>query len=354
MLDHPSKSSAMKLLASSFLPRTAVIALVVVGLTSCHLSSLTIWSPAPAPPTAVFEVERVRDVAYYDGPDADGFRHRLDLYLPKGKKDYPVVVLVHGGAWIMSDKRHFGLVSSVGEFLASQGIGAVLPNYRLSPAVKHPEHIKDVARAVAWTKAHIAERGGCADQMFLAGHSAGGHLVSLLATDDSYLKAVGVPPTDIKGVISVSGIYRIPPGSLGITLNGDTSTAFRLDELRPLRGEGGWFTSMLSGKSNIPLNVNLYGPAFGDDPQIRKKASPIEHVHLGLPPFLLVSAEKDLPTLPGMAEEFHKALLSFGCEAQYLQVEKRNHNSVMYSAIDSEDFVARAMLEFIRRYSGRR
>ena len=96
------------------------------------------------------------------------------------------------------------------------------------------------------------------------------------------------------------------------------------------------------------------GFKFGDDPEIRKDASPIEHVHLGLPPFLLVTAEKDLPTLPGMAEEFHKALLSQGCEVQYLMVEKRNHNSVMYSAIDPEDLVARTILEFIRRYSGGR
>src|SRR5205085_8307946 len=141
--------------------------------------------PGPLPPDA-YPVERVQDVAYYNGPEADNHRHRLDLFLPKNKINCPVAILIHGGSWIMGDNRCCGLYSTVGEFLASQGIGAVLPNYRLSPGVKHPEHIKDLARAFAWTRRHIAEYGGRADQLFLMGHSAGGHLVSLLATDEQY------------------------------------------------------------------------------------------------------------------------------------------------------------------------
>src|SRR5262249_23495909 len=156
--------------------------------------------------------------------------------IPKGKSGYPVVVLVHGGAWMMGDNRCCGLYSSVGKFLASRGVGAVLPNYRLSPGVRHPEHVKDIARAVAWTRAHIAEYGGRPDRLFLAGHSAGAHLVSLLATDETYLNAEGLRIADIKGVIAVSGVYRIPPGTLELSLGGITPAALRLDEIVPLRG----------------------------------------------------------------------------------------------------------------------
>ena len=81
---------------------------------------------------------RRADVAYRTDPQADPFRHCLDLFYPKGKKAYPVLVLVHGGGWMLGDNRCCGLYSSVGQFLASQGIGVVLPNYRLSPGVKHP------------------------------------------------------------------------------------------------------------------------------------------------------------------------------------------------------------------------
>ncbi len=165
--------------------------------------SMPLWGPAQPPPPGALAVAEVRDVAYRDDAAADPIRHRLDLFLPRGRKGAPVVVVVHGGGWIMGDNRLCGLQSSVGHFLASQGFVAVLPNYRLSPWVKHPEHVKDVARAVRWTRDHIAKHGGNPDRIYLLGHSAGGHLVSLLATDESYLKAEGLGTPDIQGVIAI-------------------------------------------------------------------------------------------------------------------------------------------------------
>ncbi len=224
-------------------------------------------------------------------------------------------MLVHGGAWVMGDNRCCGLYTSVGEYLAGRGIGVVVPNYRLSPGVKHPEHVKDVARALAWTRTFIGTFGGSPDKIFLAGHSAGGHLVSLLATDDTYLKAVGLRTRDIKGVISICGVYRIPAGKMEVTLGGDSERAFRLSEICPIRGTGdagGPRPAVLPG---IPVSLNVFGPVFGEDPKAREAASPLNYVRPGLPPFLIVSAENDLPTVAGMAEEFQKALAKQGCGA---------------------------------------
>ncbi len=230
------------------------------------------------------------------------------MFLPKGKQDYPVVILVHGGAWIMGDNRCCGLYSSVGEFLASQGIAAVLPNYRLSPGVKHPEHIKDLARASSpWTKNHIAEHGGRADEIFLMGHSAGGHLVALLTTDEKYLQAQGCRSTDIKGVIGLSGVYRIPPGKMAVHLGGRSEDSFHLDEMTPLRGTSAASKPAESGGGGLPVSVDVFGPVFGEDPAARLAASPLHYVRPGLPPFLFLNAEKDLPLLPKMAEEMHEA-----------------------------------------------
>src|SRR5438552_3649939 len=142
------------------------IALFLCALSACRITDWKLWHPDEARDGAC-EVERILGVSYCDGARSDKLRHKLDLFLPKGKKDYPVVVLVHGGAWIVGDNRCCGLYSSVGEYLASQGIGVVMPNYRLSPHVKHPEHIQDVARAFAWTKQNIAEHGGRTDQLIL-------------------------------------------------------------------------------------------------------------------------------------------------------------------------------------------
>lgn len=326
--------------------RVLVIGLALSALPACRVTDVPLWGRSEGAPGDVCGVERIRDISYYDGPQADPSKHKVDLFLPKGKTDYPVVILVHGGAWVMGDNRCCGLYSSVGEFLASQGIGAVLPNYRLSPSVKHPEHIKDLARAFAWTRNHIAEHGGRADEIFLMGHSAGGHLVALLATDEKYLKAEACRSTDIKGVIGVSGVYHLPPGKMDVHLGGHSDDSFRLDEMTPLRAASS--ASKPGDGGGLPVSIDVYGPAFGDDPKARLAASPVHYVRPGLPPFLFLNAEKDLPMLPRMAEEMHEALVKQGCDSRLLRIERRNHNSICFKAIETNDPAAKAILEFIR------
>src|SRR5262249_5248660 len=152
--------------------------------------------------------------SYYDGEDADKNKHKLDLYLPKGKKDFPIMFFVHGGAWVSGDRNYFGIYSSIGQAFARNGIGAVVISYRPSPKVQHPEHIKDVARAFAWTHKNIGKHGGNPDAILLCGHSAGGHLVALLATDEGYLRSEGLTLKAIKGAIPMSGVYLITDNML--------------------------------------------------------------------------------------------------------------------------------------------
>ena len=108
------------------------------------------------------EVESVKSVTYYDGPDADRVKHKCDVFYPRRADNCPVVVLVHGGVWMIGDKSCMGLYSAVGKFLARNGIVAVLPNYRLTPWVKHPEHVKDgpaPSRGLRETAADMAGEG---------------------------------------------------------------------------------------------------------------------------------------------------------------------------------------------------
>jgi acetyl esterase/lipase len=326
---------------------TVAVALLVTA--GCRLTDLRLWGPG-GPAAESCRVEVIRDVAYYSGPYADERRHRLDLFLPQGKKAYPVVLLVHGGAWMTGDNRCCGLYSSVGEFLASQGIGVVLPNHRLSPGVRHPEHVKDVARAFAWAREHVDALGGRSDQIFLIGHSSGGHLVALLATDDRYLQAEGLHTEDIRGVVAVCGVYRLPPGNVAVALGGASPQRLSLDEVTPFRGAGGWAWTRRLGLPGMPLELDVFGPAFGSDPLVRADASPVNHVRPGLPPFLILSAEHDLPGLPGMAEEFHCALVGQGCDSRLLEIQERNHSSILFRAIEPHDPAARAILEFIHRH----
>jgi acetyl esterase/lipase len=278
------------------------------------------------------EIKSVLDVAYYDGPGADRERHRLDVFYPGEAGKYPVVVLVHGGVWMFGDKDFHGQYREVGKFLARNGIVAVLPNYRLSPRVKHPEHAKDVARAFAWTIKNCAKYGGRPSEVFLAGHSAGGHLAALLATDDTFLKAEGLKRSDVRGVMSVSGVYRIPE----INVNMPAAPGAKMTA-----GAG----------PSMGFTLNPLGSVFGADPKVRREASPLTHVQPGLPPFLIPYADHELPLLAGMAEEFAQALKAKKCEVEVRKISHRTHHNILFRATTPDDPVAAAMLDFIRKHA---
>lgn len=154
--------------------------------------------------TPMPQVRVLTDIPYNTEDDAHP-RQMLDLYLPNGE-NFSMVLYVHGGAWVGGDKNGY---TNIGNTLAQAGYGVAIINYRLSPEFTHPAHTQDGALAVAWIVEHIAEYGGDPETSFLTGHSAGGHMVSLLTLDPQYLEAVSVDPSIIKGVISYSGLYWI-------------------------------------------------------------------------------------------------------------------------------------------------
>jgi acetyl esterase/lipase len=307
-------------------------AAAIVLAVTCLVGRTEAAEPATAKaPAKVFEVKTVRDVAYYEGEDADKVKHKVDLFLPKDQKDFPVVLFVHGGAWRHGDKNYFGVYSALGSMFARNGIGAVITNYRLSPDVMHPEHIKDVARAFAWTHKNIEKYGGRPDQIFVCGHSAGGHLVALLATDESYLKAEGLGVKDIKGVLPLSGVYSLPEKlSLSLSFAGPKSK---------VEMEG--TTAMVD---------KLLTSVFGADKEKRKEAFPLAHVREGLPPFLIMYGDWDLPDFGKNAEEFAKALKEKKVNAETMQVAKRNHLSLIIDAADDDDPLAVALRRFIETH----
>lgn len=282
------------------------------GLLLGFLFGLLAANPAPADesksPSKVggrFEVQAVKDIPYVDGNAADP-KQKLDLYLPTGQKDFPVLLFVHGGSWKSGDRKMY---EPLGNILARNGIGTVIISYRLSPQVQHPGHIQDVARAFAWTCGNIGKYGGRTDQIFICGHSAGGHLVSLLATDESYLKAEKRSFSDIKGTIAISGVYTITPGP-------------------------------------------IFQAAFGKDETAVKNASPLLHVREKLCPFCILYAEKDYPFLDQMAEEMAKKLKGCKCDANICKIKDRDHVSIIRNACGSEeDPVTQMILEFVARHS---
>jgi acetyl esterase/lipase len=91
----------------------------------------------------------------------------------------------------------------------------------------------------------------------------------------------------------------------------------------------------------------LFTSVFGKDPEARKNAFPLSHIKKDLPPFLIVYADRDLPTLDKGAEEFAKELKEKEVKVELLQVAKRNHLSLITEASEDDDPTALAMRRFI-------
>jgi hypothetical protein len=132
-----------------------------------------------------------------------------------------------------------------------------------------------------------------------------------------------------------------------VAFGGSGPKAAGPEHMLPLRGVS--IFSVTRFLPSLPAVVDMYGPVFGDNVKDRIQASPLTHVRPGLPPFLIVFAEYDWPTLPANADKLHQALKEQNCSSQLLKLAKRNHNSVLFSAIQPDDPAARAILEFVRK-----
>ncbi|MFB3903263.1 MAG: alpha/beta hydrolase [Acidobacteriota bacterium] len=256
-------------------------------------------------------VRTYRDLRYFSGPNAHPTKHLLDLYLPRQESGFPLLVFVHGGAWTRGDKAAYaGAYEYLGAAVAGQEVGVAVINYRLSPEVTHPEHVRDVARAVAWLYRNSGQYGWSPGRIYLVGHSAGAHLAALLAVDPSYLQAVGLKPEIIKGVVAISGVYDL-------TLGGVTAKM-------------------------------LYEPVFGSDPRILAQASPALQLSRKSPPFLVLYAQNDYPSLDVQARRFQRALKEAGIQVQAAMIHGRDHVSIISGLARNGDPVRKMVLEFTR------
>jgi len=133
-------------------------------------------------------------------------RQKLDVYRPATPRSTPapVVVFFYGGGWGGGDRK---TLRFVGQYLASQGFVAVLPDYRLRPEGVFPIFLEDGAKALRWVQDHAAEQGGDAQRILLMGHSAGAYNAVMLALDRRYGEAAGFDAARLRGVVGLAGPY---------------------------------------------------------------------------------------------------------------------------------------------------
>ena len=143
-----------------------------------------------------------------------GGRHlRLDVTVPTapvpaGRARRPALMQIHGGGWVIGDKREQGL--PLLNHMAAQGWVGFNVNYRLSPGVAFPDHLIDLKRGLAWIQEHADEYGIDPDFICVTGGSAGGHLTALMgltANDPAYQPGFEAADTSVAAAVPFYGIY---------------------------------------------------------------------------------------------------------------------------------------------------
>lgn len=267
--------------------------------------TLEVYTPLLAvAPKAGIEVRR--DLSY--GPDA---RNKLDVYRAGGLKHAPVVVFLHGGAYVRGDRDvNAEVYGNVPTYFARQGFLGVNATYRLAPAARWPAAAQDVAAVVAWLKANAAGFGGDPGRIYLIGHSAGATHVATYAFMKG-LQPAGGP--GIAGIVLMSGRYRFEP-------NPDDP------------------------------NLKNFQAYFGTDASQYPARSPINHVREAprLPVFIVI-CEYDNPDLDTQGAMLLAAL----CERdracpRFTRLEKHNHLSEVYQFNTADEALGREVIEFIR------
>ncbi|MHA3788269.1 alpha/beta hydrolase [Flavobacterium hauense] len=165
---------------------------------------------------------------------------RLTVY-PSRTPDAPVLVFLHGGYWKLGLGDDYDFVA-MGPSLAHFTV--VIVTYALAPNVNIPEIIRQVRSSVYWTAKNIAVHNGNPDAIFVAGHSAGGHLAAM--TGLTNWNDYGLPDDCIKGILAISGLYDLEPVSQTFVQPAIRITAEHILNASPIR---------LIRQSNIPLII---------------------------------------------------------------------------------------------------
>jgi arylformamidase len=250
-----------------------------------HPAILAHWASASAQ-----ALQRHADMVQRDyGPDAS---ERLDVFPPK-RKGAPILVYVHGGYWRALGKRDQSFVAPP---FVEAGAMVVVPDYALCPAVSIEHIVLQLVRALAWVHRHAREHGGDPARIVVAGHSAGGHLATMLLACDWRAVAPDLPVDLVKAAVSISGLY----------------------DLEPLR----------------------HAPFLAADLRLTSASA------RRLSPAFFAAPKGALVTVVGAeeSEEFHRqaALMSScwqGCVSAALSVPQRNHMNVLHELADPTSVV---------------
>ncbi len=265
VLEHPTGWIALAICAVNFV---GLVILVVRSRKTTALALAALGEVDDAP----VEVDkgRIRKIRNLTYRRVAGREMKLDVTLPRAdaapRQLRPAVLQVHGGAWIIGDKREQGL--PLLKYLAERGWVGFNANYRLSPGATWPDHLVDIKYALAWIREHAEEYHVDPNFIVITGGSAGGHIAAMMAltaNDPELQPGIEDADTSVQVAVPLYGVYDftnrqnvMPP------------------EFLP------WILE--------PMVVKEF---FAERPEAFAAASPLDHVSADAPPFLIIHGDND-------------------------------------------------------------
>ncbi|PQB03149.1 esterase [Polaribacter filamentus] len=216
--------------------------------------------------------KKISDISYLKSSKAlvESFPE-LNVFKTRKSKNNPVVIFIHGGSWNEGNKNIYGFL---GRNFAKKGIVTVIANYTLSPDGSYDTMAKEVAAVIKWTYENIEKHNGNPNQIFLMGHSAGGHLIALVGTNPKYLENTNL----IKGIILND--------AAGLDMN-----SF-LEKYPPTKNRN-------------------YDVTWTKNPENWKDASPIYFLSEKTPPIFMITGTKTYPSIISQNKDFVQKLKTF-------------------------------------------
>jgi acetyl esterase/lipase len=291
------------LLALVLLPAFEIFAQTVPA----NPSGATQVLPASSP---YGEATIIRNIPYAAQPTS---QQNFDLILPaqKGNKPFPLVIWIHGGAWMLGIKEWDNV-----KYLVRHGYAIANIDYRFSTAAPFPAQIQDCNTALNFILAHATNYGISPKQLIIGGGSAGGHLALLLGlarTERDFGADPSIKPLAILDFFGPVDFNRTKA------------------DLEAIHSEKGLqdFTNAVGRLLGTPV----------DQPSEKAKlASPINYVSASSPPVLILHGSRDESVPVAQSRRLHEALDQWGVKNQLIMVDA-GHDGPLFSTPEIESKV---------------
>ena len=254
---------------------------------------------------------------------------QLDLWVPETSAPPPLVVWIHGGAWMMGDRRYLPETlkpNAVFDALLEAGLAVATIDYRHALEARFPAQLHDAKAAIRWLRAHADEVGISVDRIGVWGESAGGHLAALVG--------LTAHRADLEGELGVVG----PSSAVDVVVDWyGVSNLSTMPRMTPPPH----IAAKLEPVLRIPPEDLLLE---GLDERTTADASPVTHLTSDAPPFLLVHGTADWLVPHTQSEELREALVGAGVDCRLESVEGAEH---IFTGCDAVDAVVRLSVDYL-------